>query len=228
MTALIPRAEQAARLLEAAYAHRLEGVIDRFDRDGVQACLALGRTPSGAPETWLVVPGTGYAATAGRTELATDWCRNLAAQIPAARSIVRSPRLGASGEFWWARGFLEAADLIDAWLGRRCVDAACGHSQGGAAVGILAWSRPDIAEAHAFGPARASFSPSAPTCPRLHCWTAPDDLVCSVPLGARHVGIVHELPVCRGGHAVAAYRQRLAMLGAPVSTPAPDLGWAFT
>lgn len=202
--ALLDRADLGARLCEAVYDWRLAGrdewiVEGEYDAQGVQAYVL--RLADGA--RWLVIPGTGYAAQGKPDERAGDWVRNL-------RSAFALPKLGESGRFWWAWGFLEAADLLDRWLGDRALDFAAGHSQGAAVLQVLAWSRLNLLEAHALATPKAAYSPSLPLCDRLHCWTAGDDWVCRHPYLARHAGIHHRLPDMARQHNPASYRMRLA------------------
>jgi hypothetical protein len=214
---LLQRAALGAALLERTYAWRLgeaAEVVDRLDRDGVQAFLARR---DGL--TWLLVPGTGYVEQDRPSEDLGDWLRNAASILG---RTVAWPRQGDSRSFAWGKGFLEGARAID----DRRVDVAVGHSQGGAEVQILAWSRwwrypldhpKRIAEAHAFASARPCFSVGAPGIGLIHVWNAPDDPVPSLPWGAWHVGSIHPLPALgRGGvaerHRMPAYVERLERL----------------
>mgnify|MGYP000426159452 CR=1 FL=1 len=220
-------AETGALMLEDCYQGRLERhwkVDDRIDQDGVQAYLVHGVDQ----RWWLVVPGTGYAESGKPSEFWPDWLRNAASVFGMAWSFGGAmPVTGQSGVFRWGRGFLQEANIIDTWLAGRRVDVAIGHSQGGAAVQILAWSRwwrwhgavgaavEPVHEAHAFASARPCFSPSLPVPPRLHVWAAVDDLVPKLPIGAFHAGITHKLPSLgigslRERHAILGYRARLA------------------
>lgn len=226
MSDLLPRVDRACELLAHTYDWHLSDhaeVMGHCDRDGVQAFLA--RVDG---KVWLLIPGTGARLErAGRSELIGDWWRNAASLIRVAVNTgIKPPIMGASGRYLWAWGFLDAANIVDDWLfgnfPGQMIDVCAGHSQGAAVASILAWSRwwrgsaVAFPETHAVACPRVCFSDDAPCCEQVHCWIAPDDPVCRVPLGASHVGKVYTLPRWRGSianrHRLVSYRDRLALL----------------
>lgn len=213
---------RGCQLMRAAYEWRLDmlpGVELRArvpaNAHGVQARLIRDRSLGGLV---LVVPGTGHYERGEPDETWSDWLANL-------RAAFAVPRLGESGRFWWAWGFLDIADFIEEWLGDlpergdRIV-AAFGHSQGAAALQPLVWSRPDwFVEAHALASPKVCYSTKVPLCDRLHVWTAPDDLVCYLPPFAGHIGThVHALPRNGRRHGPSSYAERIILDRATVPT----------
>lgn len=226
MNDIVARADRAAELLIHTYAWRLSDraeVLGHCDRDGVQAFLARVDR-----KTWLLIPGTGARlAQNGHSELVGDWWRNaLSLARVAVEFAVKPPVTGASGRYSWAWGFLEAANIVDDWLLTHWmglpIDYCAGHSQGAAVAQILSWSRwwrgspLSPGETHAIAAPRVTYSSDAPCCERVHCWIAPDDPVCRLPLGASHVGRVYTLPHWPGSlgerHRLPGYRARLDLL----------------
>lgn len=199
--ALVGRAAEAIPPLCAAYDLALDPgrIVHRFsDRYCVDA--TLWRADNG--EVWLLLPGTGGGPANGRLNLVWDWLRNAWSVVPSRKvvaNLVDVPKLGESRQFYWCRGFLLAAMKLDAWLNATLlhtdikISRSVGHSQGGAILEVLAWSRGDLGECHAIGPACSCFSGHQPR-DELHCWLAPDDPVGRVPIGASHVGTLHVLP----------------------------------
>lgn len=203
--ALLLAAQRANALLDAAYDGKMTGVVmkDAMSRNGVDALLVDEGLGDGDT---LVLPGTGYGS--GPHERWTDWWRNIVSQVPGREvrrvldpAAIKLPQQGESG-YRWASGFLKGAEQVIEWLGDRNPVRACGHSQGGAILQIVSWSRWRYhrawrpMDAHAIAPARVVFEeiPQPPS--SLHCWIAPDDHVPRVPFGYHHIGEVHELPRC--------------------------------
>ena len=213
---LVDRAETGALLIRAAYKWGLpkHPGLELLDWcPGADAILV--RLES---KTWLVVPGSGYGHSSrwSRGERITDWASNIEAQWP-----IRFPAIGESGAHRWAWGFLRPAKRIAAWMDGRRVDFAVGHSRGAAMVQILAWNAAyrygssHVGEAHAIASPKVCFTASVPINTSIHVWTAGDDFVSRVPMGAVHVGVEHKLPPVNASgedHSIGHYLTRFAMI----------------
>ncbi len=224
--ALLLSAQRANRLLALAYARQLSPTVtvrDAMSVDGVDAILVDEGLGDGDT---LLLPGTGYGD--GPRESWTDWWRNAISIIPSTdvrRALdphaLKTPATGTSG-VRWAKGFLDGACAVVGWLGDRQPVRAAGHSQGGAILQIVHWSRFEfrghIMQSHAIAPARPCFDSMVMKHDDLNCWVAPDDQVPRVPYGARHVGLVHEMPRCTSPgwwadfHTPEAYDRRFAQM----------------
>lgn len=224
--ALLLSGRCANSLLALAYARQLSPTVtvrDAMSRNGVDAILVDEGLGDGDT---LLLPGTGYGD--GPRESWTDWWRNAISIIPSTdvrRALdphaLKTPATGTSG-VRWAKGFLNGACAVVGWLGDRQPVRAAGHSQGGAILEIVHWSRWEFRQhqidSHAIAPARSCFDETAETPPGLNLWIPPDDQVPRVPYGARHVGLVHEMPRCTSPgwwadfHRPEAYDHRFAQM----------------